>query len=329
MKKTKNLIIPIAAISIIAFVAYTIWLISKPLPLEIQGEVEATQVNVASKLVGRLDSLAIHKGQEVKKGDVLFTIQSPELEARMSQAKAAKQAAEAQKLKAETGARTEDIQAAFNNWKKAEAAAEYAKKTFSRIKNLHEEGVLPAQKKDEAETRMIAAVETEKAAKSIYEKAQKGAREEDKAAAGALVKQAEGVITEVSSYLSEKEITAPVDGEVANIIVDRGELVPAGYPVVTIVDLEDIWITFNIREDLLPKIKKGTILPARFPAIGEKEIDLKVTYINALGDFATWTATKTSGDFDMKTFEVHAVPVENTPGLRPGMSALVNWEKIN
>jgi len=258
----------------------------------------------------------------------IFEIKRPELDAKYSQASAVLKAAGAQKLKADNGAQKEDIQAAFNSWQMALAAADFAKKTFSRVDNLYKSGVVAEQQKDEAETRMKAAVETEKAAKSSYEKAKKGARYEDKESAGALVAQAEGVLTEVNAYLNENHIYAPLSGEIANIIAERGELVPAGYPVITIVDLEDVWVTFNLREDLLASIQKGSTFKARFPALGMKEVLLKVTYIHSLGEFATWNATKTSGDFDMKTFEVHAVPVEKTDGLRPGMSALVNWDVV-
>jgi HlyD family secretion protein len=143
-----------------------------------------------------------------------------------------------------------------------------------------------------------------------------------------MVERAEGSIREVKSFLNEMNICAPVDGEIANIIAEEGELVPAGYPVVTIVKPHDSWITFNLREDLLASVRKGSTFSARFPALGNREVELKITYINALGTFATWNATKTSGDFDMKTFEVHAVPVKATEGLRPGMSALVDWRNV-
>lgn len=328
MKKSRNYIIASAIILLILFMGYTIFILSKPVALEIQGEVDATQIKVASKLIGRIDSLAVHKGQDIQKGDLLFTISSPELEAKKMQASAAKSAAEAQQEKAENGAQAEDIQAAYNTWQKAQAAADFAEKSYTRIKNLFDEGVVPEQKKDEVEMQMKAAKETAKAAKSIYEKANKGARYEDKNAAGALVQQADGVLTEVNSYLSETQIYAPINGEISNILSERGELVPAGYPIITIVDLDDVWIVFNLTEDLLSDIKKGDIIPARFPVLKMKEVNLKVTYINALGDYATRTATKTSGDFDMKTFEIHAVPVEKLEGLRPGMSALVNWDQL-
>ena len=328
MNKTKGFIIAGIISLLLIFIVYAIIIVSRPVPLEIQGEVEATQIKVASKLVGRIDSLAIKKGDEVIPGMLLFTISSPELEAKFSQASAVRMAAGAQRDKAFNGAQKEDIQASRNNWQTALAAAEFAKKTYSRIQNLYTDGVIPEQQKDEVETKMKAAVETEKAAHSLYEKAKNGARYEDKDAAGALVLQADGVISEVSSYLNERRIAAPIKGEVANVLAERGELIPAGYPVVTIVDLSDIWVTFNLREDLLAAIQKGSIISARFPALGMKEVSLKVTYINVLGDFATWNATKTRGDFDMKTFEIHAVPVNQTEGLRPGMSAIVNWDRV-
>ena len=328
MNKTKGFIVAGALGLLLLFVIYAIVIVSRPVPLEIQGEVEATQVKVASKLIGRIDSLAVKKGDEVVPGMLLFTLASPELEAKYSQASAVRQAAGAQKDKAYNGAQKEDIQAAFNSWQTALAAADYAKKTFARVQNLYKDGVIPEQHRDEAETKMKAATEMEKAAHSLYQKAKNGARFEDKQAAGAMVLQAEGVMSEVSSYLNERRIFAPVKGEVANILAERGELISAGYPVVTIVDLADVWVTFNLREELVADIHKGSIIKARFPALGMKEIALKVTYLNALGDFATWNATKTRGDFDLKTFEIQAVPIERTAGLRPGMSAIVNWDQV-
>jgi len=328
MTRTKHYLIAGAILAVLIFIGYAIWIVGRPVPLEVQGEVEATQVKVASKLVGRIDSLLVHKGDDIASGNLLFTIRSPELDAKYLQASAVRKAAGFQKEKADNGAQKEDIQAAFNSWQTALAAADFAKKSFQRVDNLFKSGVVAEQQKDEAETRMKASVETEKAAKSLFEKAKKGARYEDKGSAGALVLQADGVLTEVNSYLSETRIFAPIRGEIANIIAERGELVPAGYPVITIVDLDDVWVTFNLREDLLAAIQKGSTFKARFPALGMKEVVLKVNYINALGEFATWNATKTSGDFDMKTFEVHAVPVDKVAGLRPGMSALVKWDEV-
>ncbi|MGQ1946291.1 HlyD family secretion protein [Geofilum sp. OHC36d9] len=329
MNNNKHLITGAIIAAGVIFLIYTTWLLSRPTHLEIQGQVEATQMKISSKVTGRIDSLAVKRGSEVKKGDLLFTIESPEVEAKLNQAEAARLAAEAMHLKAEAGAQKEDIQAAYNVYLKASAALEYAEKSNQRIQNLFNEGVVPAQKRDEMEMQLKVAKETAAAAKAIWEKAKGGARIEDKAAAEAMVKKADAVIAEVHSYLVETRVEAPFAGEVANLLAERGELTPAGFPVITLVDLNDIWFVFNLREDLLADIRKGSIITAKIPALSMQEVELQVSYIAPLGEFATWNATKTSGDFDMKTFEVQARPTSKIKDLRPGMSALVDWRKIH
>jgi HlyD family secretion protein len=326
--KNKNFTIGIGITIILLFLVFSGWVLMKPQPMILQGEVEATQIKVASKLVGRINSILVKEGQKVDKDALLIEINSPEVEAKLKQAKAAKNAALAQSNKAKKGARSEQISAARTMWLKAEAAADFAKKSFERVNNLYKEGVIAAQKKDEVETKMKAAQLTAEAAKSQYDMAMKGARVEDKAAALALVDRASGAISEVESYIKEKQLSAPISGEIASINAEQGELITPGFPVVNIVDLNDIWITINIREDFLSKFKMGTEFQAKLPALDNKVVKFKVNYISSLGGFATWRATKTAGDFDMKTFEVRAVPVENVSGMRPGMSVLVNWDDL-
>ena len=326
----KGLIFGIAGLVVLlVLIIWSVIIINRPRPVEVQGEVDATQVKVASKIVGRLDSLPVHKGDAVKKGQLLFTLKSPEIGAKMDQANAALLGAQAQNDKANTGAEAEDIEAAKNMYLKALAASELAQKTFDRINNLYKDGVVPGQKKDEAETQLKAAQETANAAKETWNKAKKGTRTEDKNTAKAMLFRAQGALEEVESYLSETKITSPMDGEVSDIIAESGELVSAGYPVVTIINLNDCWVTFNLREDLLAAVRMGSVFPAKVPALGDKMINLRVTYIHPLGNYATWNATKTSGDFDMKTFEVHARPEQAVDGLRPGMSVLVDWSEVN
>lgn len=319
--KNKNILVAIILVVFSTIIVYALIKILSPNTIELQGVCEAKQVRVASKLLGRIDNLYISKGDNVRKGDLLFVINSPEVDAKMEQAQAAMQAAEAQNTKAQKGARTEDIKAAYNSYLKAKAAADFSKKTYDRIMNLYNEGVISEQNKDEVETKMIAAVKTEEAAKAIWEKAKTGTRIEDKTSAGALVRRAEAVVQEVGIYENEIRILSPIDGEIANIIAEIGELIPNGYPVVTIVDLQDIWFSFNIKETYLQKFTKGAIFKVFVPGIN-KDIELKVSYISPLADFATWKATKTAGDFDVKTFEIQARPTEKIEGLRPGMSAL-------
>jgi len=331
-KKTSNIQANILASiglgGIIIFLIYSTWLISKPQPIEVQGEVDATQIKVASKITGRVDSIAVHKGEKVKKGQLLYIIKSPEIDAKLKQAEAALRNAEAMNIKAINGAQKEDIESAYNLYNKAQVAFELAKNTFDRTNNLYNEGVIAGQKRDEAETNYKAALETANAARAQWLKAKSGSRYEDKDAAQSLVLKAKGAFDEIESFKNETHIYSPIDGEIADIIAEEGELISAGYPVVTVVNLNDCWITFNLREDLLSKIKIGSTISAYFPSLNNKIITLKINYIHALGNFATWNATKTNGDFDMKTFEVRAIPLNFNLELRPCMSALVDWKKI-
>ncbi|HPS13750.1 MAG TPA: efflux RND transporter periplasmic adaptor subunit [Prolixibacteraceae bacterium] len=327
MTNKKRLTTLVILVAIAAFIIYTFILLLKKEPLVVQGEVEATQVKISSKVPGRIDSIAVKRGQQVTKGDLIFTISSPEIDAKLAQVNALKQAASAQKQKAYNGAQKEDIEAAYSTYIKAEAAAQLAEKTYKRVQNLFNDGVVPEQNRDEAETQMKAARETSNAAKAVWEKAKNGARNEDKAAAAALVEQAEGAIAEVESYLKETSINALISGEVSGINIEKGELVPTGFPVVTIYDLSDTWVTFFIREDLLNEFQLGKTFKAALPGMGNKVFDFNVTYVSAAGDFARWNATKTSGDFDLKSFQIEARPVSKIDGLRPGMTVIVTIPK--
>jgi len=321
----------IISVALIALVMITTtgWYIAKPRPLMIQGEVEATEINVAAKISGRIETFFAKAGMSVQAGECLATLDSPELRAKLEQAKAAQKAARAQNEKALRGTRTEQIRTAYNMWQTAKASSDLALKTHRRISRLYDDGVVPAQTRDETEAKLTAAQKSTAAARASYEMALAGARQEDKNAAQALSEKASGAVSEMEVYMAETRLVAPIAGEVVDIIAERGELISPGYPIVRLVDLDDIWVTFNLREDLLAPIRMGTPFHATIPALGNRKIALTVSYISPLGDFATWRATKTSGDFDLKTFEVRAVPDESLRGLRPGMSAIVNWNDIS
>ncbi len=280
----------------------------------LQGEVEVKTIDLSSKLTGRVKRINIKKGDKVKKGDVLIELDTPEIDAKAQQANATLVLAMAQQEKAYNGARNEQIAM-------AKAALDLAQKTYNRLNRLHNEGVIPTQKLDEAHAKYTAAKEN-------YEMLVNGTRVEDKISASANVEKAKGANKEVDSYLKENKIVSPIDGTVTEITVEEAELVGAGYPIVTLVDNNDCWVTFNLREDLLTKIKNGTELNIQIPAISKQPLKFKVNYISVLGNFATWRATKAKGDFDMKTFEVRAVPVEPIKDLRAGMSAIFDWKKL-
>lgn len=327
----RTVISVIAFVLILAVVAGVVYLgnqkIFAPGPLVIQGEVDARQIDVAPKIFGRIDLLNIQEGDSVKKDQVLAILKSPEIEAKVQQAAGVQQAATAQREKADTGARKQEIEAAYQSWQTAETAAGLAERTYKRLSALYETDSIPIQQLDEITMKYQAATKMARAAKALYDMAVEGACAEDKKAAQGIEQQAGGVVSEAKSYLSETEIKAPIDGEVVDISADPGELVTPGFPVISLLDLNDIWVVFNLREDLLADIRMGSTFDAIFPALGTQKIELKVDYIKALGEFATWRATKTAGEFDLKTFEVHARPVTPTDGLRPGMSAVVQWKR--
>ncbi|MDR0229731.1 MAG: efflux RND transporter periplasmic adaptor subunit [Flavobacteriaceae bacterium] len=313
----------VGVVVVAGILGVALWYMNAPTVSYIQGQVDATQINVASKIPGRIEDILVKEGDQVKAGDVLMHIGTPEIDAKLLQAESAKKAAQAMDDKANKGARGEEISATYNLWQQAKAGAELAEKTFARVENLYKEKVIPAQKRDEAYTQYKAAQEVEKAAHAKYQMVLKGARSEDKAAALAMVGQAQGAVNEVLSLKGEGVVKAPQSGEVVTIMPNKGEIVNSGYPVVNLVDLDDVWVFFNIREDLMPKFKKDAKFEATFPALGNEKIELQVKYIAAQADYATWSATKSKGDFDMKTFLIKAYPTKKVTGLRPGMSALV------
>lgn len=327
MKKRNVIWLIIALVVIIAAVALVGYYLKKSEPTIIQGTVECTSYKASSKIAGRIEEMKVEQGQQVTKGELLYVLSTPELDAKLRQAEAVKSAAAAMDEKALAGARKPQKEAALNMWQKAQAGKQLAEKTFERVKALYEQGVVPAQKYDEAEANFRAMEATEMAAKAQYDLALDGASKEEKKAAAAQVLQAEGAVSEVESYISDAMVYSPVDGEVSTIIAEQGELVGTGYPVVAILDTSDVWVTFNIKETMLPRIKIGTRMTGYVPAL-DRDVEMEVTYISVQADFATWNATRTQGSFDIRTFAVKARPVDEVRCIRPGMSVLVDWDKV-
>ena len=311
-------------LGVIAIVAVVGFFMLRKGPEIIQGQAEVTEYRVSSKVPGRILEFRVKEGQQVNAGDTLAILEAPDVVAKMEQARAAEAAAQAQNEKAIKGARQEQIQAAYEMWQKAQAGVTIAEKSYKRVKNLYEQGVMPAQKLDEVTAQRDAAIATEKAAKAQYTMAKNGAEREDKMAAEALVTRAKGAVAEVESYIKETYLIAPAAGEVSEIFPKVGELVGTGAPIMNIAELNDMWITFNVREDLLKNLTMGTEFEAVVPALDNKAIKLKVYYMKDLGSYAAWKATKTTGQFDLKTFEVKASPMEKVENLRPGMSVVID-----
>ena len=288
----------------------------------IQGQIDVEEYRVSSKVPSRILELRVKEGDYVHVGDTLAILDAPEVEAKAVQAESAESAAAALSNMAKDGARKEQIQGAYELWQQAKAGLEISKKSYERVQRLFDEGVLSEQKRDEAYANYKALEAQEKAAKSQYDMAVNGARTEEKIAAAAQVNRAKGAVEEVSSYIRETVQTAQMEGEVATIYPKVGELIGSGSPIMTISLMNDVWGTFNVREDQLNGMKKGDTFTAFVPAFN-KEIKMRVTSIKDQGSYATWKATKSNGQYDLKTFEVKACPIEKFDGLRPGMSVVI------
>ncbi len=327
--KNPKFIKSLISIVIIAILVLTgVWFLTKPKTIVLQGRIEAREIYLSAKIPTRINSFEVKEGASVKKGQLLATLESPEILAKEQQALALIEAANAQKNKATNGTRIEEIKGAKSVYEKAIAAANVMKKTFSRMENLFKDGVISEQQRDEVFAKKEAAIKDQEAAFSVYQMALKGARNEDIEAATALVKQADGALTELESYKNERNIIAPIDAEVLNFLPEEGELIGAGYPVVHLVDLANSYAILNIKETSLSNFKKEGVFEASIPALNNKKVKFKIYYVAALGDYATWNATKATGDFDVRTFEIKASPISEEVGLRPGMSILIDYSQF-
>ncbi len=320
-KKDKALIVTIVIILlVIAALAVIGFLFIKPQPDTVQGQGDATELRISGKLPGRVRDIYVEEGQHVKAGDTLVHIVSTLVDAQYDQAEAMEQAAQAANAKVDAGTRVQIIQSAEDVWKQAQAGTGIAKKTYDRMEALFQKGVVSAQKRDEAKAAYEVAKSGEAAAKSAYELARSGAQKEDKQASSAMVKVAKAGVSKANALLEDQYLTAPCDGEITVIYPHVSELVATGAPIMTL-QKSDHWAVFNVRENLLKDIKVGSKLKVRIPAL-DKDTVMEVFYIKDLGTYANWQATKATGDYDARTFQIKARPAKAIDNFRPGMSVI-------
>ena len=313
-----GLAVVIATVAIVALVGL---LAIRPEKQMIMGEADASEYRVSNMVPGHIDSLYVREGDHVRRGDTLAHIASRQVDAKMLQAEAARSAASAQSRKAQNGARSQQKEMAYQVWQKAKAAEEVYRKSYERVRGLREKGVVAQQQLDEVEAKYKVAQADCAAAEQQYLMAQEGAQREDIDAAAALVGRAGGAVAEVQSYLDDSYLIAPCDGDVVEIYAKLGDLIGTGSPVMSVLDMEDTY--FSVREDMLGDIKAGATAEVRIPALGEQTYTVNITRVQAMASYATWRATKTNGQFDVKSFEVKAVPQQKIEGLRPGMTAIL------
>ena len=294
-----SFIVVLIAVIILSFVGM---FLLKDKPVILQGQIEATEIRISGKLPGRIDTFLVEEGQNVKAGDTLVVINSPEALAKYQQVNALESIARFQNQKVDEGTRKQIIATVQQLWNKSKSDLELAKTTYNRIEVLYRDSVVSSQRRDEVKALYDAAVAGERAAWNQYQMALDGAQIQDR---------------------------APESGQISTIFPKRGELVGAGMPIMNLIVLDDVHIVLNVREDRLPFFPMGGTFVADIPAIDKKNIEFKINYVSPLGSFATWKSTKQTGSYDLRTFEVHALPVRKVEGLRPGMSVLVELTMDN
>ncbi|MET4682122.1 HlyD family secretion protein [Brevundimonas faecalis] len=327
-KKTfplRTLILSLVALGVLVFIGVGLFLAARPAPPQVQGMVEAETFTVATKAPARVEKMLVAEGDRVTQGQVLAILSSPEIEARDQQAAAALQGAEAMQQLSRLGARGEDVKTVESVWRGSQAAAGLAAQTARRAENLFAEGVISAQRRDEAVAARAATAAQAEAARQQYLKAVAGTRAEEKAMADAQVLAARAGVDATTALQAETRLIAPAAGEIAHRFSNPGELVLIGVPVFTVTDLHEIWVSFTLREDQFNGLKIGRTVRGDIPALNLKNIAFRVSFISPQGDFATWRATRQSSGYDVRSFEVHATPVRPVEGLRPGMSVLFDW----
>ncbi|QPF87788.1 HlyD family secretion protein [Bradyrhizobium genosp. L] len=320
--RTPSIIVGTIAAGVIAL---SVFYLLRPQPLLVQGEVDATRLDIAARVDGRVKNIPVERGQNVAAGAVLVQIDNPETLAKLDQMKAATAVATAQLANVMVGTRVETIAARKAEMQRAEAAQVLAQKTYDRTKTLTEQGNAPQARLDQTTDALHESERGLDQAKSAYEQAVNGYTKEERAIAKANVEKAEADIQSVQSVIDQLAVYAPVAAQVYQRNVEPGEYVSPGVPLVTLIDLGDLWVHFDLREDLVKGLKVGDKFDVRIPALDDRRVTVEVRLIATKGEYASWRATRATGDFDLRTFSIRAYPVQPVPELRPGMSAYLDW----
>jgi HlyD family secretion protein len=317
----------IVGVIVAAIAGLSIWFLVRPQPLLVQGEVDATRLDIAARIDGRVADIPVTRGENVAAGAVLVRIDNPENIAKREQAVAAKLVSDAQLANINAGTRPEVIAARKAALERAQASVVLAQKTYDRISQLAEHGNAPQARLDQVTDSLHESQRAVDQAKSAYEQAVNGYTAEERQIAVANVQKAASDIAAVQSIIDQMVITAPVAAQVYKRNVEPGEYISPGVPLVTLIDLNDLWIHFDLREDLVRRLKVGDRFAVRIPALADRRITVEVKLIATKGEYASWRATRATGDFDLRTFSIRAYPVEQVPELRPGMSAYMDWQQ--
>jgi HlyD family secretion protein len=317
----------IVVLSVVGILVLSLWYLVRPQPLLVQGEADATRIDMAARVDGRVAARAVRRGNDVKAGEVLVTIDNPELLTRLKEAEAARAVAAADLKRIEVGTRAETIDSRRAALGSAEASAKLAAQTYDRTKQLTARDFASVQKLDEATANLDVARRSQQQAKLALEEAINGYTPEERGVAQAAVVKADAALATLKAQVAELVVKSPTAAQVYHTDADPGEYVSPGVPLLTLIDLSEVWVRFDLREDLVKGLKIGDRLEVHVPALNDKPIVVIVRKIATRGEYAGWRATRATGDFDLRTFEIRAYPAESMPDLRPGMSVYADWKK--
>jgi HlyD family secretion protein len=315
----------IVAVLFVTMIGLSIWYLGRREPLVVQGEVQSRTFDMAARVDGRIGQIVVVRAQNVTLGAPLIRIDNPELLAKQRQSGADLAVAEAELARARAGFRPEVIAERNAAVARAEAELTLAQKTFDRTRTLVATHDSPQAQLDRDSAALTLAERTLDQARLSYQEAVAGFTREDLAIAQAKVESAQADVQTLKSLVDQMVVTAPADSQVFRIPVEDGEFVLPGVPLISLVDLHDMWVQFDLREDLLRNLKVGSRIDVRVPALGDRVVALQVRVIGSKGEYTGWRATRASGDFDLRTFEIRAYPIQSVDGLRPGMSVYADW----
>ena len=315
----------LVAVLIVAIVGLSLWYLTRPQPLLVQGEIDSTRTDIAARVDGRVAKVPVLRGENVTAQTPLVQIDNPELVARYHEAEAAQKVAEAELARIRVGTRQEIVAERKAGIDRATADVVLAKQNYDRVRRLAADQYAPQAQLDQMTDQLSVAQRSYDQAKLAYDEAVNGFTREEHEIAEANVTKAAATVATLKSLVDQMVVVAPAAAQVYRINVEDGEFVAPGVPLLSLVDLEDIWVRFDLREDLLKGMKLGDRIDVRIPALGDRKVTAEVKLIYSKGEYAGWRATRATGDFDLRTFQIRAYPVEKIPGLRPGMSVYAEW----
>ncbi len=333
MKKAILLLVILLVLAAIAYGLYKSSQSSTPESVTLQGQMQMKQTSIAAKVPGRIAQILVTEGDSVEVGQQLIEMDSPEINAKINQARAGLDAAQSQLDKAENGARPQEIAQAKAAWQANKAASDLAANTYERVNRLYQEGLMARQKRDESYAQYQATQDQTEAARLQYELAMEGARSEDKAGASAQVAQVEAKLEEAQVAKDEANLKSPISGIVDSVIVNAGEVIGQGVPLLTLVNTDDQWVVLNVTENYLNQFAIGQQFTGTIPALSSSERpytkNFTVYATSSLSDFATWRPTNNDDGFDVRTFEIKARPSNPDARIRSGMSVIVSINPQN